>query len=410
MKKNVLFAFLANLVNAGFSWIMLILIIRLGSKEDIGIFGLAQAIALPIHMFFTLKLRTIQLSDLDNKFQDTDYIGTRLYLALANLLFTIIIALIFYLDYLNYMLAISALALSYSVAVFREYYISIYQSKELNKYFFLSNTIQGFISLLIFSITFYIFRNIVYSILFYSLSKFFLILFDGFLHKKISNTNSIYLISNFFTKKNNFNELVKIGLPLGLTAVIAAFFSSIPRFQLEKYYGLESLGVFTTIMSLVVILNLFMSSFIQAMLPRVTKLYSNDLNLFKIVIIKMLLVMTILFGVFLLFINNFSFYILYFFFGDDYTTYQNEFFLAMISAVALCYFHFSNFLLNVQKTYKHQIYIYIASVIICFVSSFYLIPKYHIYGAIYSTLLCYLFGTIYSFCFFNFKLKNKSEI
>lgn len=405
MKQNILFALLANLVNAGFSWLMLLFIIRLGSKEDIGIFGLAQAIALPIHMFFTLKLRTVQLSDINNKFKEEDYIGSRLYLAFGNLIFTALIALIFYFDHINYMVAICALALSYSVAIFREYYISIYQINQLNKYFFISNLIQGFFSFLVFAFIFYLSKNIIYSILFYSLSKLFLIVIDNLLYKKVSDQISSILIYQFISNKNKFFSLVKIGIPLGLTAVISAFFTSIPRFHLEEFHGLEALGVFTTIMSLVVILNLFMSSFIQAILTKMTKLYCENLNLFKKNIIKLLILMTIFFFIFILFIYNFSFNILNIAFGHSYTSYQSEFLFAMISGVVLCYFHLSNFLLNVQKTYREQIYIYIFSALSCFVSSYYLIPIFSINGAIYSTIICYLLGFIMSIIVFKLKIK-----
>ena len=407
MKTNILFALLANLVNAGFSWIMLIFIIRFGGKEDIGMFGLAQAIALPIHMFFTLKLRTIQLSDVNHKFQEKDYIGSRLYLAVANLIFTAFIALIFYSDHINYMVAICSLALSYSVAVFREYYISVYQINELNKYFFISNLIQSFISVLVFSLVFFLTRNIVYSILFYSISKFILILLDGFFYRKISDKSSYRLLYDFIMKKNNFMNLVKVGLPLGITSVISAFFTSIPRFELERFYGLEVLGVFTTVISLVVILNLFMSSFIQAILPRMTKSYLNNIKIFLLSTLKVLMLMSVFSSIFLLICNYFSFYILYFVFGNSYTSYQSEFFLAMVSGVVLCYFHFSNFLLNVQRTYKEQVYIYIIAAIMCFLSAYYLIPIYGICGAIYSNIICYLFGIFMSLFIFIINFKSK---
>lgn len=406
MKTNILFALLANLVNAGFSWIMLIFIIRFGGKEDIGMFGLAQAIALPIHMFFTLKLRTIQLSDVNHKFQEKDYIGSRLYLAVANLIFTAFIVLVFYFDHISYMVVICSLALSYSVAVFREYYISVYQINELNKYFFISNLIQGFISVLVFSLVFFLTRNIVYSILFYSISKFILIFLDGFFYRKISDKSSYKLLYDFLMKKNNFINLVKIGLPLGITSVISAFFTSIPRFQLERFYGLEVLGVFTTVMSLVVILNLFMSSFIQAILPRMTKSYLNNIKIFLLSTLKFLMLMSIFSSIFLLICNYFSFYILYFVFGNSYTSYQSEFFLAMVSGVVLCYFHFSNFLLNVQRTYKEQGYIYIIAAIVCFLSSYYLIPIYGILGAIYATIFCSLSGILGSIFIFYVNLKK----
>lgn len=409
MKKNILFALLANLVNAGFSWLMLIFIIRFGSKEDIGIFGLAQAVALPIHMFFTLKLRTIQLSDIDNKFQDTDYIGSRLYLALGNFIFSAFVALIFYFDHLSYIVAICSLALSYSAAVFREYYIAVYQLNELNKYFFTSNFVQGFISVIGFSLVFFFSENIIYSILLYSIFRFLLVMFDDILYRKISNKNSYSLIYEFFSKKNNFINLLKVGFPLGITAVVSAFFTSIPRFQLEKFFNLETLGIFTTIMSLIVILNLFMSSFIQAILPRMTKLYINNIKLFKLAILKLLVLVSLFFSAFLLIVYKFSFYILYFIFGSSYTSYQSEFLLAMISGVVLCYFHFSNFLLNVQKTYKQQIYIYILSSIICFIAGMYLIPNYSINGAIYSIILCYLSGILCSLFIFYIGFKERYD-
>lgn len=394
MRKNILFALLANLVNAGFSWLMLILIIRLGTKEDIGMFGLAQAIALPIHMFFTLKLRTIQLSDVSKIYTDEEYFISRLYLSVLSLIFTILVACIFYFDKIDSIYAISALAISYSAAIIREYYISIYQIRERNDYLFFSNLIQGACSVFFFMLLFIVSGDFLYSILLYALIKFTFLLLDNKYYQKLSN----YYISEFF--KNTFNKnilsLFKSALPLGVVSVIGALFTSIPRLKLEEYWGLSELGVFTTLMSLVVFINLFTGSFIQAILPRMTNIYVESKKAFLKQLITSFVSVSIVLAIFLLICREFSFYILLTVFGGSYTSYENEFLLAMLSGCVLCYFHLSNFLLNVQREYSSQVYIYSLSAVASYISADYLIPRYGLDGAIYSTIICSLVGIVLS--------------
>lgn len=407
MKKNIFYALLANIVNAGFSWLMLIFLIRFGSKEDIGMFGLAQAIALPVHMFFTLKLRTIQLSDINNEFTETDYVGSRFFLSILNLIFVSLIAILFYFNKIDYILAIIALGLSYSAAIFREFYISIYQINEKNNYFFLSNLIQNFISLTVFIFSFLKTDNLIYSILIYSIFKLLLLIVDNIFYKKLYKNRIIDFIKNIFKKENKIFNLFKIALPLGLTSIVGALFTSIPRLELEKYFGLKELGVFTTLMSLVVFINLFMSSFIQAILPRTSKSYIVDRKLFLKQIIGFFILITCFLILIIFLCKLFSYYILLIIFGLEYTEYQYEFLLAMISGCILCFFHFGNFLLNVQREYKIQIYIYIFSAISCLISAHYFIPSYSVIGAIYSTIICSLMGFILSIIIFTKSFINK---
>lgn len=143
MKKQVIFSMLANLTPVGFSWLILLYLIHFGVKEHIGYWGVLQAIALPIHLFFTFKLRVIQLVEYDN-YKNSTFFYSRVFLALSSLIITFLYALIF-LD-INYVYPIFFLALSYSVAIIREYYVSVYQIHHKNEYFFTTNLVSSFSS------------------------------------------------------------------------------------------------------------------------------------------------------------------------------------------------------------------------------------------------------------------------
>lgn len=402
MKKNIFYALLANLVNAGFAWLLLLYLIRFGTKSDVGLMGLAQAIALPIHMFFTLKMRTIQASDIDKIFKDQDYISSRVILSVINILITLVVAIFLYFDQLNYIIAIFALSISYSLAILREYYISILQIAEKNNLLFFSNIVQGIVGLSLFVITYKLTGSVVWALLAMSISRFPAMLFDIAFTRPFAHTKIKDSLKEFPQRKDKIILLMRKSFPLGVTAIIGALFTSIPRLILERYSGLELLGVFTTLMSLIVVVNLFMTSFVQALLPRMTNYYHNNYYIFKKVLINYFILMLFLLSIVLIFTYIFSSKILHIVFGVEYMIYGYEFFVCMVSGVFLCLFHFSNFLLNIQKNYNVQIHIYSFCALICLVSSYLLIPMYSISGAIFSTLICSACGfLICLFIFFN---------
>lgn len=407
MKKNLFYSFIANLVNAGFSWLMLIFIIRYGTKTDIGLFGLAQAIALPIHMFFTLKLRTIQLSDIEQKYQNYIYAGSRLYLAIANFIFTIIFSIILYHSSLKSLSIIIALSIYYSTVIFREYYISIYQINERNDYLLYSNLIQNVLTILTFALSFIWSKDIVLSTIVYAITRVLLTFIDNIFYKNLSPHHIVSLLEKSVSHYDEIWHLIKRSIPLGITSIIGALLTSIPRFQLEKSKGLEELGVFTTLMSLVVIINLFMNSFVQALLPRMSKSYFNNVKEFTSKSFIFFFIISVFLMCVLLVSYYFSDLLIYIAFGKKYIDYQYEFFLAMLSGCVLCYFHFSNFLLNVQRSFDQQLLIYSFSAFSCYIASVYFIPVYGLKGAIFTTIISSFTGILLSLLVFIRNLSRK---
>lgn len=406
MKKNILFALLANVVNAGVAWLLLLFLIRFGNNEDIGVYSLAQAIALPIHLFFTLKLRTIQLSDVDGIYKNSDYFNSRVILAVISFFFTIIFSIILYKGEYSNILAISILGLGYSAILIREYFISIYQINERNEYFLYSNIVLGAASFISFIGVYLISSDIIIAIISFSLIRLLSLIVDFIFLKKAFLDNVLLYIKDF--NKVRILSVIKVGLPLGITAVIGSLFTSIPRIKLEDVAGLEVLGVFTTLMSLIAFFNLFMSSFSQALIPRLTTIYRDSRR--KLVKAVFLWLLILIFGLSVCLVITYynASLILTLIFSEKYAQYSNEFFIAIVAGCILCVFHYSNMMLNIQRSFKSQVYIYSICVIVCLISSILLIPDMQLKGAIYTSIIGSLVGIVISICVFLINLRKSN--
>lgn len=394
MQKNIIFAFLANLLNAGLAWLILLFLIRFGSDTDIGFYSLGQAVALPIYMFFTLKLRTVQLTDTNSNFSNSDYFNARILLSMASIIITIVISIIFYLHEINHMLTISLLGIGYAAMLIREHFISIYQKNERNEYFLYSNIIFGLATYLTFILVYVLTNNIITTIMVFSVSRLIALITDIIILRKYFNE----FISVYFKSfnKRQVISLMKLGLPLGITAVVGTLLTSIPRIKLESTVGLGALGVFTTLMSLVAFFNLFMASLNQALIPRLSKLYSQSKRKINTELLIWFIILLIGLSICLIFTYFYSAEIISIIFGAKYIKYRSEFILAILAGCSISIFHYSNMLLNIQKSFNSQIFIYILCTAICFISSLILIPLYKLEGAIIVSIISSLFGSFIS--------------
>lgn len=388
MRNQVIFSTLANLIPVGFSWLILLYLIHFGTKESIGFWGLLQAIALPIHLFFTFKLRVIQLVDNDFYSQNT-FFFTRFFLAILSLLFTWSYAF-FFMDS-KYLYPMFFLALSYSFAIIREYYISTYQLFNNNYYFFITSSISSFFSFLVFVITYYLKNDIYYSIIGFSIAKIFIFILDFYFHK---DKNYI----NF--KKININQilsLLKKGLPLGITVVMTVLMISIPQILIEEKFGLEELGVFVAITALLAMFGLFFNSIFQVFLPIISKL-DNDIITKKIKKLLSLLVLSIfLLDLFCYTFFNFIYFVLL---GTKDMLYKQEVIICIAAANMSILFSFGNFLLNLIRNFKIQPYIYGCIAIVVLLINLLLLRDFGLKLAIFSLLVANLVGFLLSFYFY----------
>ena len=78
LRSNFIWTFLGDSVFVASQWAMLILLAKLASTEVVGIFALGYDDAAPIMLLANLKLRAVLVTDAQNEFQFSDYLGLRL--------------------------------------------------------------------------------------------------------------------------------------------------------------------------------------------------------------------------------------------------------------------------------------------------------------------------------------------
>lgn len=393
MKKQVGFSMLASLTPVGFSWLILLYLIHFGVKEHIGYWGLLQAIALPIHLFFTFKLRVVQLVEYDN-YKNSTFFYSRVFLALFSLVITFLYALIF-LD-LNYVYPIFFLALSYSFAIIREYYISVYQIHQKNEYFFTTNLVSSFSSFVGFISVYHFSNDISLAITCFSLLKIMSCIIDFSFTKEKSYLNLNHI---------NFKEiwvLLKKGAPLGITVVMTSLLVTIPQIIIGKTLGLRDLGIFVAITSILSMFGMFFNSIFQVFLPKLSKLERSVKNRNLVKIFMSTLAGIIVLDFIVLFLFDYFYFLIM---GEKDLIYSKEVWLCILAANLSVLFSFGNFLLNLIKEFKVQPYLYALLAAAIFVINFNYLKDFGIILAIASICVVNILGFLS--CIFYFFIKDR---
>ncbi|WP_338570559.1 hypothetical protein V6L78_24110 [Pseudomonas canadensis] len=404
--KNYQWAMLANVASAVAAWAMLLVLLRFGTERVVGEFSLLQAALLPIHMLTTLKLRTVQCSDIDSEYSVATYHALRVASSSAGIIVSVLISLLMF-EGFSMVLAGFVLALSYGIANLRESMISVFQGDNKNYHFFLINIISNSGGILVFSVIFFIARELLPALFGYLLVKYMLY---SFLEKKIyyrvyPRTNNLSPIK-WCENGSQMVCLLKVSAPLGCTALVGALFTSFPRFSISSELGLNDLAVFTALMSLLVAYNIIVNSFVQSALPDLSRSYSYDLRTFFKKVILAIGGVTLLTLSALLIAWTTGGWILGLLFGPNYSNYGLELIYVMLVGGALSLFSICNLMLSAQRNFILQLPVYIVVACSIFFGADYFVVTYGMAGAMLSQGIGYLLGAGLCLGLFLMRIKN----
>ncbi|MEF1302537.1 hypothetical protein QTO17_11540, partial [Vibrio owensii] len=232
---NYHWSLLANLSQSVFAWLVLMSMVKTGNQQDLGLYTYVQSIVLPIQLFFTLKLRTIQNSDINDEFSYYEYNGLRILMSLLNLVSVTVI--VFALD-MDHKMVYIVMALTYSLYILRESYISLVQKINRNDVFFYINIVSGIVSFLLFFSSYIYTEDLALSL---AISFFSRILVYVTFERRVS-AKFILELTQKRKDKSAYILIFKKAWPLAITALVGALFTSIPRIILETELGINELA------------------------------------------------------------------------------------------------------------------------------------------------------------------------
>ncbi len=372
---------------------MLVVLTKVAGVSEVGSFSLAQAVALPIHTFFTFKLRIVQSTDHAAEFNDDEYRNFRVLSGVLNFLVTAAVALLLYRG--SIYILILVLSLSYSVVIYREFYVSALQKHERNDIISFSTVIQGFLGLAFFVVGYLVTRDLRVGVVGILMSR---LLAVAFIDRRLSRPFGSWGKRSFAEDISNresrakYMSLLKVGIPMGGVALLSTLFASIPRLVLDRAVSTEAVGFYSALSSVVVIMSLFINSLGQSLTPRLSRLFSESRSEFRKKI-NLLAAISFLFVGFCLGISwFFGSELLTVVFTRQYALYQSSFFKLMVGGGILVFFSVFNIAISAQRAFRIQFPIYAACAAVTLVSSLVLIPRLGLDGAVYSYILCNVAG------------------
>lgn len=387
VRAKLSWAFGGNLVYSLSQWLIVTIIARFGSAEDLGVYSLGLALTAPIVLFFSFQLRAILATDTKNEFNFGQYFGGRIIHVTISFIVISLVAIIYANDIITILLILLIGLLKYFEAL-SDICMGYFQKEGridlIGKSQFYRGILSAFIVGLLYSSTKSILITVL-GLLFVMITR--LILYDI---KHLKPYIRVLLIFD----KSSF-RLMKLALPLGATSLITSLNTNIPRYLLDYFSGIKEVGVFSALYYVLIASNMLITPISLLMAPKIAKTFNKKgrkaflkLNV-QLLIVAVLASLVIIVPI--IFQGEFILSILY---GNKYAIYNETFLVISFSLL----FGFINAFLSLStiaaRKIKIQPLINLIVTCITLFTGFYFIKLYGLQGAAYSLLISRVIQTI----------------
>lgn len=378
----------ANLTQALGSWLLLLVVIRFGEKGDVGFFSFLQAVLVPVQLFFSLKLRTLQSADFADQYMVSEYHRLRVLSSCVSFIVSLIILWVINGE-ASVMLAGVCLSFSYSLYIVRETLVTVLVKADESYRFFLINLVSSFLGVFSFSASYLASRDVVQAIFWMTVAR---ALSYFTLEKKIffSSDRGSEILKFHANDRKVIGRILRGAIPLGVTALVSALFASIPQIQIKNMLGLEELGAYAALVSVLVAFNLLVNSFAQSALPNLAKDYEGHRKLFFEKVRRALVMTSLLSAAVYGIVWLYGDYVLFILFGAEYVEYTTELHLVIFCGYALALFSIGSLVLSAQRSFFLQMPLYVLCALLIFIFTEIFIPRYGFAGGVLAQIVTYL--------------------
>lgn len=283
-KKNVIWNIIGASANAFNSLFFTIVVTRIYGINDAGIFTYCFATACLLYMIGVYAGRTFQVTDISNKYSDTDYIYHRIVTCIIMMLVTLMFAIIKGFEPYKFGVFI-VLCLYKCIEAFAE---SIYAIIQKNKQLYkvgISMFIKAVVAFILFTIINLITRNLLIAcISIVIVNIVFLILYD------FRNVKKIKIAKTRISKKSIIN-LSKIGFFTFALTFLANYLINVSRYAIDDMLQNDMQTIFGIIIMPATVMGLLGQYIIQPSLTKISEYIKNkDYNNLKSIFIKLIVI------------------------------------------------------------------------------------------------------------------------
>ncbi len=402
LKSNIIWNSIGSFTYLFCQWLLTFLIIKLSDNlEDAGNLSLAISIT---NIFFNIacfNLRPYLVSDNTNEYSVEDYTTFRFYTIVLSMI-TCIIYILFFNYNITQILCISL----YMIFKIGEAIVDLFHGFEQRKNRMdiggISLLVRGILSVLLFVIGIKVFNDMNIAILLMIIVTYlFIFTYDKY------NVNKFEKLKINLKNKKSIKLFLRF-LPLAIGTFLSSMSASLPRQILEKTSGANILGIYATIATPAVIVQVAASYIYNPLLVTFSNLKKdNDYKGFTKVLIKSLvvvLVLSIVCYVGSLFLSEIGLRILY---GAKISKYYELFSVIIIYTSLTGFMFFGHNVLIILRKIKELLLTYLVGFITCLLVSSFLINKFGMNGVSYSLIT---FTIVIIICMFIVIIKSINDM
>lgn len=240
IRRNALWNAFGNLVYLGLQWLITILVIRIGGYTDAGYLSLAMSITGTLQNFSHFGVRNYQVSDIESKYSDRDYILARIWTCLGSYIFCI--GILFLNGYSGIQaMSILCFMLFRLVESFSDVLHGIAQKNKRLDIAGKSFLLRGIITFFCFCIIYQTTKNLWLGLLWMSiLTGLCVVKYDVRIIRGLSWDKQKW-------KRRRAIKILWECFPLCLYLFCSAAIITLPRIFLEKQFGNETLGIYAAV-------------------------------------------------------------------------------------------------------------------------------------------------------------------
>lgn len=288
IKRSTISNFVASMINASYSAVMLFFITRIVGVEAGGMFSIAMAYAYQCQTLGAFGVRNVHASDTNNEYSFSDYFYLRVFSCI--LMYGLIIYYAFASNYdLEKSLVVFSIGIFKSVEAIEDLYHGEYHRFNRLDIGSILQTIRYVISVVVLLVLLIITRDLVISNLVATIVTIIIFIFQ----------NRPY-IKYYIKEKIKFNykkvkKLFIIVLPICISGFISAYIVNVPKYTIDSYLSQSIQTYYGILMMPVQVINMLSVVVYRPMINPLSVAYnSNDNKTFVGIITKQVLLIIIL--------------------------------------------------------------------------------------------------------------------
>lgn len=283
-KKNFLWNVIGMTCNCFNSLFFMILITRINSMDDAGIFTLSFSIACLVYYIGTYAGRVYQVTNVNDRITDSDFIIHRAITCVMMVFISLMYCFIS--GYSLYKFTVVILLCIYkSLEAFSDVLYGVVQKNNNLYQVGISLTIKSVFALILFVVVDIVTRNIIYSILFAILAWILVIVLYDF--KNVNHVSKFKLHFNI----SSLRDIFKNGFFVFIINFLSSYIVNAPKYALDGRASNELQAIFGIILMPATLISLGVQYFIQPFLEQLTSSFkNNDKKAFNKVVIKLLFI------------------------------------------------------------------------------------------------------------------------